>query len=476
MARIRAHETKQKRDGRPVKRYEVIWKEPVRDEYGLPVPVDPAKPNGRKRTRDRQESYGTRADAEARRDELNAARHTGQTGALAEQRRAGDLPFGHYAQSWIESQSLKVTQGRLKQRTLDGYEKNLRCYALAHFGGQAVGTISPRDCERFLAGLVGKGSRQNGGQPIKPATVKHAWGTFRRVMKYAMQQGALTANPCDRVDFQTGRATSETEKFEHNPLTARQVARVSAAVAGEVGDLPAYPIYALMVDFLAYSGLRSAENAGLEVGDLQFISRPGQPLRCTVRVQRTKERRDKEWVTGTPKSKKSRRTVPLPQWLAERVFAYLRDVHPRGDEAVAPLWPSRKNGGGYRAKGERYAVPHDWSQPLAMGTFHDTILKPALLAVGLPVSAPATGDGPAMRGVRLHDLRHTFATMQLMAGVHFMQVSKWLGHSTFVLTLDTYGDWIPEEDGGALNNLPEPTTPAPDPQAELSNVIQLFAR
>lgn len=121
-------------------------------------------------------------------------------------------------------------------------------------------------------------------------------------------------------------------------------------------------------------------------------------------------------------------------------------------------------------------MPHDWSQPPARGTFYDTILKPALEAVGLPVSAPATDDRPAQHGVRLHDLRHTFATMQLMAGVHFMQVSKWLGHSTFVLTLDTYGDWIPEEDGRARNELPEPTAPAlaPHPEAQPSNVIQLF--
>jgi integrase len=41
-----------------------------------------------------------------------------------------------------------------------------------------------------------------------------------------------------------------------------------------------------------------------------------------------------------------------------------------------------------------------------------------------------------VQGVRLHDLRHTFATLQLSAGVHFTVVSKWLGHSTFTLTLD----------------------------------------
>lgn len=77
----------------------------------------------------------------------------------------------------------------------------------------------------------------------------------------------------------------------------------------------------------------------------------------------------------------------------------------------------------------------------------------------MPASRPAKKDVPAVRGVRLHDLRHTFATLQLSSGVHFMQVSKWLGHSTYTLTLDVYGDYIPEGDGGASNELPEPQAP-----------------
>lgn len=94
------------------------------------------------------------------------------------------------------------------------------------------------------------------------------------------------------------------------------------------------------------------------------------------------------------------------------------------------------------------------------------------------MSKPATATEPAVRGVRIHDFgRHAFATMQLSAGVHFMQVSKWLGHGSFTLTLDTYGDWIPEEDGGAANNLPEPTAALRNPvEAEPTNVVQLFGR
>ena len=101
------------------------------------------------------------------------------------------------------------------------------------------------------------------------------------------------------------------------------------------------------------------------------------------------------------------------------------------------------------------------------------IIRPALEAVGLPASRPAaTGTAPAQpatKGVRLHDLRHTAATLWLTAGVHFMQVSKWLGHSSYVLTLTTYGDYIPDEE--ATNPLPEPVAPA----APATNVRKLPA-
>jgi integrase len=459
MAYVRAHETKQKRNGKPVKTYAVVWREPVRDDFGLPTG----------QLRARRETYPTREAAEARRDELNAARHTTGTSVLAERRKAGELPFGYYARGWLDAQALKVAQGKLKQRTVDEYDRLLRCYVLDELGGTALAAISPAHCEALLTDLVRQPSRQGDRKPLTPGTVKHAWDVLRRVLRYALQHGAIATNPTDRVDFSVSRATGDHACFEHHPLTAEQVGRLAAAIRGDVPGLPAYPAYALMIEFLAYTGLRAAEVSGLEIGDLVFAPGP----RCAVKVRRTKDRKNGEWQTGTLKSKKSRRTVPLPPWLAERMADYLATDHPRANEPTAPLWPSRNNGGGYRAKDERYAVPLDWSRPLALGTFYDTILKPALEAAGLPASRPATDDTPAVRGVRLHDLRHTFAVLQLSAGTHFMQVSKWLGHSTFTLTLDTYGDYIPEQDGGAANTLAEPPAPV-RPAVATDNLVALF--
>jgi integrase len=54
--------------------------------------------------------------------------------------------------------------------------------------------------------------------------------------------------------------------------------------------------------------------------------------------------------------------------------------------------------------------------------------------------------------IRLHDLRHTHATLALQAGIHPKVVSERLGHSTIAITLDTYSHAIPamQEEAAAL--------------------------
>lgn len=497
MAYIKVHETRAKLNGKPVKRYAVIWREPVRDSFGLPVPVNPDRPDGPKRTRNRAERYDTRETAQARVDELNAARHTTGTSALVEQRKAGGLPFGHYARAWLAAQQVRVASGKLKAATAAKYGRLLEFYVLPELGSTAVAAISPAHCEQLLTTLVNRPSRVGGtsagvdGGTLTPATVTHVWRTFTKVLRYALHHGALASNPADRVDFSTSRATGDHARFEHRPLTAEQIGALSAAIAGnppfggphgasaDAPALPAYPVYALMVEFMAYTGLRAGEVTGLEIQDLVFAPGPSGAPRASVNVRRTKERKGGVLVVGTPKSKRSRRTVPLPSWLAARMADYLADTHPNSDVAQAPLWPGRSaEWAPVAGAGKRRQTALDWAEPVDLGTFYKNVFKPALGAIGLPASRPARDAtatepaSPAIQGIRLHDLRHTFAAQQLSAGVHFMQVSQWLGHASYTLTLDTYGDWIPEQDGGVANTLPEPpkTTPA---TAATANVVPL---
>ncbi len=266
------------------------------------------------------------------------------------------------------------------------------------------------------------------------------------------------------------------EGFEPHPLTPEQIADMCAALRGERpgpnGELlPAFPVYALMIEFAAYTGLRASELAGLEIADLVFApGRVGAQPTCSVRVERTKtrgKRAGEGWVVGTPKSKRSRRTVPLPGWLAAKMADYLAIIHPRAGETDAPLWP------GHASRAARSGQPKlewmtalDWSQPVELGSFYRYAFARALRAVGLPVTTPARAecrhrDGtieparPATQGVRLHDLRHSAAIAWLMVGVPVVQVSRWLGHAQPTITLNVYGDWVPET---VENPLPEPVT------------------
>ncbi|MDQ4033141.1 MAG: tyrosine-type recombinase/integrase [Actinomycetota bacterium] len=205
-------------------------------------------------------------------------------------------------------------------------------------------------------------------------------------------------------------------------------------------------MYGLVVKFAAYTGLRAAEIEGLQVGDISTTH---------VTVARSSD--------GTVKSRTSRRKVPLTAWLADDLTIYLEN-HPRADDKSAPLFPSRY---GRNVKGVSRATDADtynWDKPIDLATFYANYFKPALKALGLPVTDAKTKT----RGVRFHDLRHTFAVLNLTAGVHFMQVSKWLGHASFTITLNTYGDFIPTEE--VTITLDRPTAP------ETTNVVSLPAR
>ena len=84
--------------------------------------------------------------------------------------------------------------------------------------------------------------------------------------------------------------------------------------------------------------------------------------------------------------------------------------------------------------------------------------KPLLMKAGLP------------KTVRLYDLRHTHATLLLLAGVHPKVVSERLGHSNITITLNTYSHVLPNMQQAASDKLEamlfsEPEVPAEIPLA-----------
>ena len=81
-----------------------------------------------------------------------------------------------------------------------------------------------------------------------------------------------------------------------------------------------------------------------------------------------------------------------------------------------------------------------------------------------------------LRNIRIHDLRHTYATIRLLSGHNIGDVSYQLGHSSIKITYDTYGHWLPGEFKSEVDELDKlhPSAPYTHPKPESSKNIVSF--
>lgn len=191
-------------------------------------------------------------------------------------------------------------------------------------------------------------------------------------------------------------------------LTYAQVQAVAAQLAGQ-GP------YDIIVRFMAYTGLRAGEVAGLRVRDVDLAA-------GHVSVQQTAQHIKGEWVFGRPKSRRSTREVPLlDRGLIAQLRAY-KMQHPRSGDPDALFWPGRTPGS------HRLDYGCVWD----LASFRRNYFKPALARAELPA-------------IRVHDLRHTAASLWLAAGFPPYQVSRWLGHASVVTTDTIYSHLYPTD-------------------------------
>ncbi|MBF4461695.1 site-specific integrase [Rathayibacter sp. VKM Ac-2878] len=169
-------------------------------------------------------------------------------------------------------------------------------------------------------------------------------------------------------------------QFAPTFLTTAQV----EALAGKLSDSMPYD---LLIRFAAYTGLRAGELAGLRVQDVDLT-------RGHVQVRQTMQHVAGEWVADKPKSKRSTRDVPLMHSKLIRDLRRYLLQHPHSGHPSALFWPGRAVGGKHAP---------DYSRVMDNASFRRNYFRPALAAAKLP-------------DMRVHDLRHTAASLWLAAG------------------------------------------------------------
>lgn len=291
------------------------------------------------------------------------------------------VTFGAMAERWI------ATKATRSAKTVAGYRSLLDTIVLPRWKDTPLGDVRYGDLQVWITGLSVGGSVRFEGRGLSASRVRQTHQLVGAVLKFAVRAKHLASNPADGVELP--RLPDSDQRY----LTHDQLHRVAVA-SGRLRTL---------VLVLGYCGLRFGEAAALRVGDVDIGQRRIRVRRSVTYVRKT------GLVEGSTKNHSSR-TVPVPAFLVRLLETEIRDS--AGDALVF----CSARGGGYLTLGQaRYAF----------------------------TKAAVAVDGCG--GTRLHDLRHTCASLAISAGANVKVVQRLLGHKTAVLTLDRYGHLFPDD-------------------------------
>jgi len=223
---------------------------------------------------------------------------------------------------------------------------------------------------------------------LSPARIRQAYRLLSMILKSAVESDYIAKSPC------VGVRLPKWTKRKTNYLTAEEVERVAEAAA---------PNNETLIYLLAYGGLRWGEAVALRRGRCNL-------LRRSIDVRESASEADGQLHFGSTKTYEAR-TVPLPGFLVEKLARHLKTV-PR-DAGVLVFTSGGK--------------------PLRSSNWRRRVWFPALEAAGLP------------KDTRIHDLRHTCASLLIDQGHSPKAIQEHLGHSSITVTMDTYGRLYPEE-------------------------------
>lgn len=356
----------------------------IRRGSGWSFTIDVSLPGAPRRQRSKG---GFRTKAEA-----ISAMHDMQTAVVAGRYvPASRLTLGRYLmETWLPAVKASVRPG-----TWDSYESYIRLYAVPRLGDVPLQSLSRADLRKFYADLEESGRRRGTGG-LSPKTVHNVHITLLKALGDAVEDQLIPRNPAMRAH----RARSEPSRM--TTWSAEQV----RLFLSHVQDDPLQGLWRLAVA----TGMRRAEVLGLRWRDVDF--RAGQ-----LAVVQTRLKGNGTTFFAGPKTPRSRRTIALDP---TTIDALRRHRRAQAAERAAA-------GDAYADHGLVFCFPN--GDPLDPDGVNLRFQRHARDA-GLP-------------RIRFHDLRHTHATLGLMASVNPKVMQERLGHSSVAFTLDIYSHALP---------------------------------
>jgi integrase len=305
------------------------------------------------------------------------------------------LTINEYLTKWLEA----AARPRVSRRTADGYAGLLERYIRDPLGHRRLDKLQPLDIQKVYGEMQARG--------LSARVVRHTHSALHNALKQACKWGLIARNPSDLVEL------PKVPHKERRVLSPDEAANFIKAA--EV--MP----HGLIFEFALLTGMRPEEYLALKWSDIDFE-------RNTAQVRRALVRHKKSWSFEEPKTARSRRTIYLPAPLLKKLVAHKRT------QAKKRL----KLGAAWQAFDLIFCSQE--GMPLSIPNLTYRYFRPILEKAKLPC-------------IRLYDLRHSCATLLLIAEENPKVVSERLGHSTIVLTLDTYSHVLPTMQQGATARL-----------------------
>lgn len=329
---------------------------------------------------------------------------------------AGERWVRDVADMWIASKP--NLGGATKKR----YKREIRVWVLPRWGESRLQDVTTPALQGWVEELAageapheyskhGRGARAAG--PLSARSIRNIVSVVMGgIIEYAYQSGWIARNPMGRVtlpaihdavdaDDRIYLSHADVDKLAEAVATARSAARKGRR-GPSWSDMDKRTDW-LIVMMLAYTGMRVGELMALQCRDVDLDAR-------RIRVRQTWTVEDGHNVVGPPKNRKPR-TIAVPGMLVEDIRARM-------------------------AGPDDYLIRAPRGGPWEVNNWRGRVWAPAIEALKW-----------TDRGVTIHTLRHTYASWAIAAGVDVKTLQAQLGHSSAMITLDTYASLWPDRLG-----------------------------
>ncbi|WP_018639730.1 site-specific integrase [Parafrankia elaeagni] len=325
----------------------------------------------------------------------------------------GKLAAGAYVepsrltvQEYLDTRWLLVAEGELRPSTLASYRRNLRLHVLPRIGAVRLQLLDTATLQALYAELLRGGRVDHArGSGLSPRTVLYIHTIIRSALKTAVEWDLIPRNPADRTKPPRKKAQAD----RHTKIQTWTNAELRSFLEATRDE----PMYALWL-LLATTGVRRGEALGLAWSAVDLDAGRISIRRTLVDV--TNSATGRVPVFSDPKTARGSRVIALDA----ATTAALHELRETKAKELALL----------DKEPEADLVFTHWDGR----AMHPERMSRAFLRrvkrLGLPM-------------IRLHDLRHTWATLALASNVHPKIVSERLGHASITITLEIYSHVMP---------------------------------